>query len=326
MKVFKTVALFVHAATLTMASWGVMAQANYPDKPIRMIIPLATGSAVDNALRLVAQNMATSMGQPIVIENVPGSSGLIGADRMLKMPADGYTIGGVNDSVLTMVPHINPNTTFNTLKDFAPISLIGTIEWGVVVKTDSQFKTLEDLIKFAKANPDKLTFSSGGVGSPQHIAMALLMQRAGMKLVHVPYKGATQAAIGAAAGEVDVSFQGLGTAAALINGGKLRLLALSTPKPLPQFAGVKTIDQTALPGFFFNSWAAMVAPAKTPKAIVEKLSAEASKAMDNADIRERFTKLGITIRGTTPAEFEAALKKQYELYGKVIKDNNIKAN
>ena len=326
MKAFKSVAIFVQAAFLAVASWGVMAQGNYPNKPIRMIIPLATGSAVDNALRLVAQNMATSMGQPIVIENITGSSGLIGADRMLKMPADGYTIGGVNDSVLTMVPHINPNTTFNTLKDFAPISLIGTIEWGIVVKTDSQFKTLEDLIRFSKANPDKLTFSSGGVGSPQHIAMALLMQRAGMKLVHVPYKGATQAAVGAAAGEVDVSFQGLGTAAALINGGKLRLLALSTPKPLPQFAGVKTIDQGALPGFFFNSWAAMVAPAKTPKPIVEKLSAEARKAMDNPDIRDRFTKLGITIRGTTPAEFEEALKKQYELYGKVIKDNNIKAN
>lgn len=325
MKVFKSVALLVQAAALTVASWGAMAQGNYPDKPIRMIIPLASGSAVDNALRLVAQNMATSMGQPIVIENVPGSSGLIGADRMLKMPADGYTIGGVNDSVLTMVPHINPNTTFSTLKDFAPISLIGTIEWGVVVKSDSRFKTIDDLVKFAKANPDKLTFSSGGVGSPQHIAMALLMQRAGMKLVHVPYKGATQAAIGAAAGEVDVSFQGLGTAAALISGNKLRLLALSTSAPLPQFAGVPTIDQSALPGFFFNSWAAMVAPAKTPKAIVEKLSDEARKAMDNADIRDRFTKLGITIRGTTPAEFEAALKTQYELYGKVIKDNNIKA-
>lgn len=326
MKVVKSVALIVQAAALTLVSWGALAQGQYPDKPIRMIIPLATGSAVDNALRLVAQNMATSMGQPIVIENVPGSSGLIGADRMLKMPADGYTIGGVNDSVLTMVPHINPNTNFNTLKDFAPISLIGTIEWGVVVKTDSPFKTIEDLVQFAKANPDKLTFGSGGVGSPQHIAMALLMQRAGVKLVHVPYKGATQAAVGAAAGEVDVSFQGLGTAAALINGGKLRLLALSTPKPLPQFAGVPTIDQSAFPGFFFNSWAAMVAPAKTPKAIVEKLSAEARKAMDNADIRDRFTKLGITIRGTTPAEFEAALKKQYELYGKVIKDNDIKAN
>jgi len=326
MKAFKSVALFIQASALAVASWGVMAQANYPDKPIRMIIPLATGSAVDNALRLVTQNMATSMGQPIVVENVPGSSGLIGADRLLKLPADGYTIGGVNDSVLTMVPHINPNTTFNTLKDFAPISLIGTIEWGVVVKTDSQFKTLNDLIKFAQANPDKLTFSSGGIGSPQHIAMALLMQRAGMKLVHVPYKGATQAAVGAAAGEVDVSFQGLGTAAALINGGKLRLLVVSTPKPLDQFAGVPTIDQSTLPGFFFNSWAAIVASSKTPKAIVEKLSAEARKAMDNDEIRDRFAKLGITIRGTTPAEFEAALKKQYELYGKVIKDNNIKAN
>ena len=326
MKAFKTIALFVQATALTFASWGAMAQANYPDKPIRMLIPLASGSAVDNALRLVTQNMATNMGQPIVIENVPGSSGLIGADRLLKMPADGYAIGGVNDSILTMVPHINPNTTFDTLKDFAPISLIGTIEWGVVVKTDSPFKTLDDLIKFAQANPEKLTFGSGGVGSPQHIAMALLMQRAGMKLVHVPYKGATQAAVGAAAGEVDVSFQGLGTVAALINGGKLRLIAVSTPKPLAQFPGIPTIDQTTLPGFFFNSWAAIVASAKTPKAIIEKLSSEARKALDTDEIRDRFTKLGITIRGTTPAEFEAALKKQYELYGKVIKDNNIKEN
>lgn len=326
MKTFKNLALFLQATALTFASWGAMAQSSYPDKPIRMIIPLASGSAVDNALRLVTQNMATNMGQPIVIENVPGSSGLIGADRLLKLPADGYSIGGVNDSILTMVPHINPNTTFETLKDFAPISLIGTIEWGVVVKTESAFKTLDDLIKFAKAHPEKLTFSSGGVGSPQHIAMALLMQRAGIKLVHVPYKGATQAAVGAAAGEVDVSFQGLGTAAALINGNKLRLLAVSTPKPLDQFPGVPTIDQASLPGFFFNSWAAIVASAKTPKAIVEKLSAEARKALEPAEIRDRFTKLGITIRGTTPAEFEAALKIQYELYGKVIKDNNIKEN
>lgn len=326
MRVLKSVVLFMQYSALALASSSAIAQANYPDKPIRMIIPLATGSAVDNALRLVTQNMAISMGQPIVVENVPGSSGLIGADRLLKLPADGYNIAGVNDSILTMVPHINPNTTFDTLRDFAPISLIGTIEWGIVVKTDSQFKTLDDLIKFAKANPEKLTFSSGGVGSPQHIAMALLMQRAGMQLVHVPYKGATQAAVGAAAGEVDVSFQGIGTAAALINGGKLRLLALSTPKPLPQFAGVPTIDQTSLPGFFFNSWAAIVASSKTPKAIVEKLSVEARKAMDNPDTRDRFSKLGITIRGTTPAEFEDALKKQYALYGKVIKDNNIKAN
>lgn len=326
MRVLKSVVLFMQCSALALASSSAIAQANYPDKPIRMIIPLATGSAVDNALRLVTQNMAISMGQPIVVENVPGSSGLIGADRLLKLPADGYNIAGVNDSILTMVPHINPNTTFDTLRDFAPISLIGTIEWGIVVKTDSQFKTLDDLIKFAKANPEKLTFSSGGVGSPQHIAMALLMQRAGMQLVHVPYKGATQAAVGAAAGEVDVSFQGIGTAAALINGGKLRLLALSTPKPLPQFAGVPTIDQTTLPGFFFNSWAAIVASSKTPKAIVEKLSVEARKAMDNPDTRDRFSKLGITIRGTTPAEFEDALKKQYALYGKVIKDNNIKAN
>jgi tripartite-type tricarboxylate transporter receptor subunit TctC len=302
------------------------AQDSYPSKPIRMIIPLAAGSAVDGAARLLTAKMSQNMGQPIVIENMAGSSGLIGADRIAKAPPDGYTIGGVNDSILTMLPHIYSNIPWNALKDFEPISLVATIEWGIVVADQSPYKTLSDFIAAAKANPGKINYGSGGSGSPQHIAMALFAQRTGIDLVHVPYKGATPAAIAAAAGQVEVTYQGLGTVTSLIQGGKLRLLAVSTPERLAQYPNVPTIVQAGISDFFFNSWFAMIAPAGTPKPIIDKLNAEMQKALADPQTRERLIALGVTIRGTSAAEFKQATEKQYALYGKLIKDNKIQAD
>jgi|688.fasta_scaffold81091_3 tripartite-type tricarboxylate transporter receptor subunit TctC len=316
-------------ALLTLASLGLMqaqAQDSYPSKPIRMIVPLAAGSAVDGAARLLTAKMAQNMGQPIVIENIAGSSGLIGADRLAKAAPDGYTIGGVNDSILTMLPHIYSNIPWNALKDFEPISLVATIEWGIVVADQSPYKTLNDFIAAAKANPGKINYGSGGSGSPQHIAMALFAQRTGIDLVHVPYKGATPAAVAAAAGQVEVSYQGLGTVTSLIQGGKLRLLAVSTPERLAQYPDVPTVVQAGVSDFFFNSWFAMIAPAATPKPIIEKLNAEMQKALTDPQTRERLVALGVTIRGTSAAEFAQATQKQYALYGKLIKDNKIQAD
>jgi tripartite-type tricarboxylate transporter receptor subunit TctC len=316
-------------ALLTLASLGLMqaqAQDSYPSKPIRMIVPLAAGSAVDGAARLLTAKMAQNMGQPIVIENIAGSSGLIGADRLAKAAPDGYTIGGVNDSILTMLPHIYSNIPWNALKDFEPISLVATIEWGIVVADQSPYKTLNDFISAAKANPGKINYGSGGSGSPQHIAMALFAQRTGIDLVHVPYKGATPAAVAAAAGQVEVSYQGLGTVTSLIQGGKLRLLAVSTPERLAQYPDVPTVVQAGVSDFFFNSWFAMIAPAATPKPIIEKLNAEMQKALTDPQTRERLVALGVTIRGTSAAEFAQATQKQYALYGKLIKDNKIQAD
>ncbi len=315
------------AATTTLAlATTASAQGSYPTRTIRMIVPLAAGSAVDNAARIVTQKMSVSMGQSIVIENLTGSSGLIGADRVAKAAPDGYTIGGFNDSILTMVPHIYKPMPWNALTDFDPVSLVGTIEWGMVVKTDSPYKTVADLIAAAKAAPGKLTFSSGGSGSPQHIGMALFNTTAGLNLLHVPYKGATPAAVAAAAGEVDVAFQGLGTVTSLIQGGKLRLLATSTPKRLAQYASVPTVDESGLKGFFFNSWFAMVAPPGTSKDIVERLNAEVRKALADPETRDKLTALGLTLRGTSAQEFGSATKAQFELYRKLIQDNNIKAD
>lgn len=318
--------IFSAACAFTVALSAFAQPAAYPSKPIRMIIPLAAGSAVDNGARVLTQKMGTELGQPFVIENIPGSAGLIGADRVAHAAPDGYTVGGFNDSVLTMIPHIYPKAGWDALTDFAPISLVGTIEWGLVVKPDSPYRTVDDFIKAAKASPGKLNFSSGGSGSPQHIAMAMFASRAGLSMTHVPYKGATPAAVAVAAGEVDAAFQGLGTVTSLLQGSKLRLLAVSTQKALPQYPSVPTVNESGLPGFFFNSWFAMVAPAGTPRDIIGRLHAAMEKSLADPDTRARLVALGITVRGTSPEEFGKATREQYMLYRNVIQTNNIKAD
>lgn len=301
------------------------AQNAYPQKPIKMIIPLAAGSAVDNAARVITQKMGENMGQGFAIENITGSAGLIGAERVARATPDGYTIGGYNDSILTMVPHLIAKMPWNPLTDFEPVSLVGTIEWGLVVKADSPYKNLADFVAAAKANPNKLNYSSGGNGSPQHIGMALVANRANIDITHVPYKGATPAAVAVAAGEVDAAMQGLGTVTALIQSGKLRLLAVSTPARLPQYPNVPTFSEAGLKDFTFNSWFAMVAPAGTPKAIVDKLSDEVRKALADTATRDKLLSLGVTPRGTTPAEFGAATRQQFELYRKLIQEKGIRS-
>lgn len=322
MKLFGPIAL---TALLALPLAG-QAQNSYPNKPIRMIVPLAAGSAVDNAARLVTQKMGESMGQGIAIENMAGSAGVIGAERLARATPDGYTIGGFNDSVLTMVPHLTAKMPWNALTDFAPVSLVGTIEWGLVVKADSPYRSLADFTAAAKAAPGKLNYGSGGNGSPQHIGMALILDRAHIDVMHVPYKGATPAAVAVAAGEVDVSMQGLGTVTSLVQGGKLRLLAVSTPQRLPQFPNVPTFHEAGMANFTFNSWFAMVAPAGAPPAVIERLNREVRAAVNDPATRDKLLAMGVTPRGTSAAEFGAATKTQYELYRKVIQDKGITAD
>jgi tripartite-type tricarboxylate transporter receptor subunit TctC len=296
----------------------------YPTKPIRMVIPLAAGSAVDNAARVLTQKMAEGLGQPIAVENIAGSSGLIGAERVARAAPDGYTMGGFNDSVLTMIPHIFPRMPWNALTDFAPLSLAATIEWGMVVRPESPLRSVADFIAAARANPGKLNYGSGGNGSPQHIAMALLASKAQLQMLHVPYKGATPAAVAVASGEVDAAMQGLGTVTALIQSGKVRLLAVSTPKRLAQYPNVPTVDESGLPGYFFNSWFAMVMPAGTPQPIIDRLHGEMLRALADPPTRERLVGFGLTLRGSSPDELGTATRAQFELYRKLIQDHGIK--
>jgi tripartite-type tricarboxylate transporter receptor subunit TctC len=306
---------------------AVLAQpAGYPNKPIRMIVPLAAGSAVDNAARIVAQKMSQNMGQSIVIDNQPGAAGLIGAERVAKSPPDGYTLGGFNDSIMTMLPNLQARMPWDILKDFDPVSLVATVEWGLVVPTDAAQRSAADLIASARATPGKINYGSGGNGSPQHIAMALFASQAKVSMTHVPYKGATQAAMGVAGNEVHAAFQGIATVNALIKANKVRLIGVTTPRRMPQFPDVPTVAESGLPGFEFNSWFAVMAPAGTPKPILQFLSAEIDKALKDPEVREKLIAQGLTPRGTSPDELGAATRAQLSRYGQLIKQNGISSD
>src|ERR1700680_2314139 len=182
------------AALALLLSPSARAQSAYPDRPIKMIVPLAAASAVDVAARIVTQKMADNMGQQFVILNQPGASGLIGAEQVARAEPDGYTIGGFNDSIMTMVPNLQSNLRWDISKDFEPVSLVATVEWGLIASDRPGCKTAADLIAAAKAAPGTINYGSGGVGSPQHLAMAMFASSAGISLTHVPYKRGTHAA------------------------------------------------------------------------------------------------------------------------------------
>jgi tripartite-type tricarboxylate transporter receptor subunit TctC len=311
----QSLATYSALTTLSQSSW---AQSAFPSKPIKMIVPLAAGSAVDNAARIVMQKISSNIGLGIAIENQPGASGIIGADKVAKSAPDGYVWGGFNDSIMTMLPNLQSHIPWDIQKDFEPISLVATVEWGIVVEQDSPIKTAADLIALAKKNPSKINYGSGGNGSPQHMAMALFAAQSGIKLTHVPYKGATQAAVGLAGKEVDVCFQGIATVNSLVKSGKLRLIAVSTPKRMAQFADIPTVNESGLTGFEFNSWFAMMAPAGTPKPIVQRILKEVLKALSDESVKEQLIDQGLTPRGSTSEELAVLLTTQLSKYEKLI--------
>ena len=302
-----------------------IAQPTYPNKPIQMIVPLAAASAVDNAARILAQKMSQNMGQSIVVENQAGAAGLIGAERVARAAPDGYVIGGFNDSIMTMLPNLQPKMPWDILKDFEPVSLVATVEWGLVVNAEAPQRSAADLIASARSAPGKINYGSGGNGSPQHIAMALFASQAKVQMTHVPYKGATQAAMGVAGKEVDAAFQGIATVNSLVKAGKLRLVGVTTPRRMPQFPDVPTVAESGLPGFEFNSWFAMMAPAGTPRPILQYLSAEVTKALADPEVREKLNAQGLTPRGTSPDDLGKAMRLQLTRYGELIKQNGITA-
>lgn len=312
------------AAALCLAG-GIaqQARAEYPERPITMIIPLATASAVDNVARLVAQEMGKILNQSIVVENLPGAAGAIGANRVATANPDGYTIGAFNDSILTMVPNLS-KTPWNPLKDFAPVSLVTTFEWSLIA-TPGLYKNAGDLIAAAKAAPGRIEYASGGIGSPQHIAMALFASENKLNMVHVPYRGATPAALGVAGGEAKVAFQALATSKSLIDSKRVDLLGISSEKRLAEYPNAPTISESGSPGFLFSSWFVIVAPAKTPPAVVDKLNATIKQVLAKPEVQAKLAAQGANPVGSSPAELGKRTAEGYATYGKLIRDNNIQA-
>jgi len=316
------------AIAVLLSAWtaGAAAQSGYPRKSILMLVPLQAASAVDNSARLLAQKMSENMGQPVVVENQPGAAGLIGTERVAKAAPDGYTIAGLNDSIMTMLPNMHAKLAWDIFKDFEPVSLVATIEWGMVVPPGSPLRNAADVIAAAKARPGALNYSSGGNGSPQHIAMEVFKARAGVFMTHIPYRGATGAALDVATGQVDVHMSGMPTVFSLIKAGKVRLIGIGSPARSPLFPDVPTIAESGLPGYEFRSWFAIMTPAGTPKDIAARLHAEIVKACADPVVREKLVAQGFTVVASTPEALARATREQSDRYAKLFKQAGIRAD
>lgn len=315
--------LALFAAGIVSAS-VVFAQ-SYPAKPILMIVPLQAGTAVDNVARALSQKLSEGLGRAVVVENQPGAAGQIGTERIAKSAPDGYTIGFVNDSILTMLPNFNPKLAYDPLKDLAPVSRVAGNSFAIAVQTAYAAKNLNELIAMAKARPGEINFSSGGGGSPQHMAMEIFSAAAGVKLTHVPYKGAAQALTDLVGGQVQVLAQGMGVMSAQARGGKIRLLATTGASRSPLTPDVPTVRESGLAGFEFATWFAIVAPAGTPKDIVDRLNAEIVKAANLPEVRDQLLKQGYDVYASSPEQLTDAIRDGLARMGKIIRDANIKA-
>jgi tripartite-type tricarboxylate transporter receptor subunit TctC len=225
---------------------------------------------------------------------------------------------------MTMLPNLHPKLPWDVLRDFEPVSLVVSMEWALVAPPGTPFRSAADVIAAAKKNPGKLNYSSGGNGSPQHVAMELFKSRAGVFITHIPYRGATAAALDAASGQVDIHLSGLPTVAGLVRGGKIKLLGVGSLKRLPQFPEAPTISESGLPGFEFNSFYAIVAPKGTPKDIVQRLNAEVVKAANAPDVREKLVAQGFIIKASSPQELERQTRDQLARYATLFKSAGIR--
>jgi tripartite-type tricarboxylate transporter receptor subunit TctC len=295
MKKGQSAILFLAAAALALPC----AAQQYPSKPILAVMPLQAGSAVDVMIRIVAQKMSDNLGQQIVIENQPGAAGSIGAERVKRAAPDGYTVGVLNDSILTMIPNIR-RVGYDPVKDFAPVGVVAAITWVMVVNNDVPAKTVAEFVALAKSRPGKLDYSSGGNGSPQHVAMEAFKAATGIDVVHIPYKGATQAAIDIMSGRVQVHFSAVSIVLPYIKDGRMRALGVPSSARSPLLPNVPTFTEAGVPGFEWRTWASFVVPLATPAPVVERLNAELVKAVSSPDVRDKLIAQGLEPIGSKP--------------------------
>jgi len=288
-------------AALFTATLPMLAGAQaYPSRPIQMIVPLSAGSAVDAIMRSVTQKMSENLGQQIAIENIPGASGIIGAEKLKAATPDGYTIGGFNDGTLAILPGLKSGLPYDPIKDYAPVSVVASIDWVLVVNPDVPAKNLTEFLSMVKAKPGQINFSSGGNGSPQQIAMELFKAAANVDLTHVPYRGATQAALDVIGGQIPTMFTAVAVVSQQVKSGKLRALAVAGTKRSPLLPDVPTVAEAGLKGYEFSTWSPIIVPAGTPKAVIDRLNASVVKALSDAGLRERLIAQGLVPMGTSP--------------------------
>ena len=303
---------------------AVPAQDGYPNKPIKLVVPFPPAGGTDTLSRGIAHAMQANTKWTIVVDNKPGAGGNIGLDATAKSPPDGYTIAMGQTANLAVNPALYSSMPYDPLKDFAPIALVSSQPLILVVSTSSPYKSLKDLVDAAKKNPGKINMASSSNGTIGHIGGELFQRRAGIKMTHVPYKGAGAAVTDLMGGSVDCFFGNSQAVGGLVNGGKLRALAVTAPKRLANYPDVPTVAELGYPGFEAATWSGLLAPAGTPKAIVDKLNAEANKALVTGAMKKQLQDEGSTPLGGTPGEFAAFIKSEHAKWGAAVRDAGIK--
>jgi tripartite-type tricarboxylate transporter receptor subunit TctC len=298
----------------------------FPDKPMRMVVPFPPGGAADIVARHFASRLSETAGQQVVVDNRGGAGGNIGADNIARAPADGYNLLFASSSVLSINPHLGGKAPFDVLKSFTPIVLIGHAPNVLVVHPSVPAKTVRDLIALAKKRPDALAYASNGLGTLSHLTGELFAQGAGVKMLHVPYKGAAPATIDTVAGNVSVLFAAFPSVGSQVRAGRLRALAVTSSQRIAVAMELPTIAEAGVPGFESSQWWGLYGPAGVPGAIVEVLNKAANRALVTEEFRKALALEGAAPAGGTPAMLAAYHKADYDKWGKVIAAAGIKEN
>ena len=297
----------------------------YPTKPVRIIVPFPPGGPADGLARIVGDKLAVALGQPVVIDNRPGAGGNIGMELGARAAPDGHTLVLAPAGNLTVNPSLYRNVPYDVARDFAPVTVIAAVPNVLVINPQVPAKDVGELIAYAKANPGRLNYSSPGAGSGAHLAGELLKSSAGIDMVHVPFNGIAPAVTAVVAGDVQLMFAAAPSALPLVTAGKLRAVAVASPKRIAAAPALPTLDESGLTGFDVTSWYSLVAPAGTPPAVVERLQQEVARALQSPETRAKLAGLGAEPIANTPAEFAAMIKSESAKWGKIVKDANIRA-
>jgi tripartite-type tricarboxylate transporter receptor subunit TctC len=316
----------VLAAVMSVSTLS-FAQADYPNKPITLVVPFPPGGVTDIAGREVARNLTKYLNQPVVVENKVGAGGNIGTQYVARSKPDGYTLGLLTVSAMSIAPHVTKNLGFNPSKDFTPLTNVITTDGAIVANVAAPYNTVQELIAFAKANPDKVNYASVGNGSIPHLTAEMFSQRAGIKMTHVPYKGAGPAMQDLLANQIPISFEtSLATALNNVASGRLKILALTGPQRSPAVPNVPTVAESGYPNFSAQGWFGLFGPANLPPNVVAALNKATTDALRDPEVIARFEKLGVRPDPQTPSDFTKFLAAESTKWGNVAKSIKLEPN
>jgi tripartite-type tricarboxylate transporter receptor subunit TctC len=321
---YRLCAISIAALATALATPLVNAQA-WPAKPVKYVVPFSPGGVSDGVARLIAQHLSEKLGQPVVIDNKPGVSGIVGTQAVARAPADGYTLVGGTITTHAVNPFFNKNLGYEPVKDFVPLSLIGMVSNVLVVPGDSRFNSVQQIIAELKAKPDSLTYGTAGAGTSQHLSGQLFQGITGTHMRQIIYKGGSQAMVDLIGGQIDMVFETVAAARPMMDGKRVKVLGVTSKARLASLPGVPTLAEAGVPNFEMQSWQGVFAPAGTPKPIVDRLGKELAAIVELPEVQAKLRNMGVEPDGRSSDAFAQFQSAEVAKWGKVIKDAGIQA-